>query len=65
MQVWKLEACKNEQRHPSRWGFALAQTRDEALALCRETSGLPFNWVYEKAQEMQWPGRPGEVVDWT
>lgn len=64
MRVWKLEASATEERHPSIWGYALAETRNEALAIASETSGLPFNWVHEKHPEMLWPGRPCDTVDW-
>lgn len=64
MRVWKLEACHDEDRIGSRWGFALAETAEDALELCRATSGRPLNWVHEKHPEMLWPGAPGAVVDW-
>jgi hypothetical protein len=64
MRVWKLEASQTEERHPSRWGYALADSRDEAMALCMATSGLPCNFVHEKHPAMLWPGREGEHVSW-
>ena len=65
MRVWKLEACRDEERLSSRWGYALAETADAALELAQSTSGLPYNWVHEKHPEMVWPGAPGQRVDWT
>ena len=65
MRVWKIEASLSEERHPSRWGFALAETADTALAMCKATSGMPFNFVHEKHPEMFWPGRIGGVIDWS
>lgn len=65
MRVWKLEASQNEERHPSRWGYALAESADEALVLCKATSSLPFNYVLEKHPAMIWPGVPGEQVCWS
>ncbi len=65
MRVWKLEACRDNDRHSSRWGYALAGSADEALAMAKETSGLPYNWVHEKHPDMLWPGRPGEAIEWS
>lgn len=65
MRVWKLEASRDEDRHPSQWGYALAETADEALELAQRTSGLPHNWVHALRPEMIWPGVPGQSVDWT
>lgn len=64
MRVWKLEACRDEERRPSRWGYALAETAGEAIELAQATSGLPFNWVHEKHPDMIWPGVPGQRIDW-
>lgn len=64
MRVWKLEASRTEERHPSKWGYALAATREEAIRLCTATSGMPFNFVHEKHPDMIWPGCPGETVCW-
>lgn len=64
MRVWKLEASRDEKCHPSRWGYALARTAEEAYEIAKITSGLPYNWVHEKHPEMIWPGVPGECVDW-
>lgn len=65
MRVWKLEASLTEERHPSKWGYALASSADEALERYKETSGLPFNWVHAKHFEMLWPGSPDRQVDWS
>lgn len=65
MRVWKLEACMDEERIGSRWGYALAASVDEALALCKATSGLPFNYAHEKNPAMLWPGEPGKSVSWS
>lgn len=64
MRVWKLEASLTEERHPSKWGYALASSTEEALDICIMTSGLPLNWVHEKHPDMLWPGVPGERVSW-
>lgn len=64
MRVWKIEACRDQERMPSRWGYALAPSAEAALELARTTSGLPFNWVHEKHPAMLWPGRPGDTVCW-
>lgn len=65
MRVWKLEACRDRERIGCRWGYALAVSADEALALCQSTSGFPFNYVHEKHPDMAWPGAPGTQVDWS
>ena len=65
MRVWKLEASLSDERHTSKWGYALASSAEEALELCKNTSGLPFNWVHEKHTDLHWPGVPGEQVDWS
>ena len=65
MRVWKLEASLSEERHPSEWGYALASSAEEALELCKATSGVPFNWVHAKHPDMLWPGPPGKQVDWS
>ncbi len=64
MRVWKLEACRDEERIGSRWGYAFADTAAEALKVAKVTSGLPYNWVHEKHPDMIWPGRSGEDIDW-
>lgn len=64
MRVWKIEACRDEERITSRWGYALAETAHEAKALAAATSGLPHNWAHEKHPDMLWPGRSGEQVYW-
>lgn len=64
MRVWKLEACRDDERITSRWGYALAETEGDALELCRATSGLPFNVVLERHPDLLWPGVPGERVSW-
>lgn len=64
MRVWKLEASATEERLPSNWGYALAETSEAALQIARSTSGLPFNWVHEKHPDMIWSGIPGTTVDW-
>lgn len=64
MRVWKLEASWTEDRLTSKWGEALASTREEALEICKSTSGCPFNFVHEKHPKMLWPGIPGKVVCW-
>lgn len=64
MRVWKLQASKAFEVGITRWGYALANTAEEALEICRSTSGQPFNLVHEKHPDMLWPGRPGEVVSW-
>ena len=64
MQVWKLEASANQEHFGCRWDYALAETADDALAICVAKSGLPFNFVHEKPAAMLWPGGPGERVSW-
>ena len=64
MQVWKLEASGNQERIGCRLGYALAESADEALAICVATSGLPFNFVHEKPAAMLWPGAPCERASW-
>lgn len=64
MRVWKLEAAQDESRHPSRWGYALAKSYEDALAMCRESSGLPINIVHEKHPDMRWPGVSGSRLCW-
>src|SRR6056297_1383363 len=41
------------KRHPSKWGYALAATRDEAMELCTATSEMPFKLVHEKHPDMK------------
>lgn len=65
MRVWKLEASRDKERHPSRWGYAMAETASKALEMAQATSGMPFNWVHEKHPDMIWPGKPGQNVDWS
>lgn len=65
MRVWKLEACQDQERIGSRWGYALAPNAEAALEIAQETSGLPVNWVHEKHPEMRWPGSAGEVLMWS
>lgn len=65
MRVWKLEASRSEEKQHSKWGWALALSGEEALELCKNTSGLPFNWVHEKHTDMLWPGVPAKQVDWS
>lgn len=64
MRVWKLEASLTPERHPSKWGYALAETREKALEICRSTSDLPCNIVHEKHADMLWPGVQGTTVCW-
>ena len=64
MRVWKLEACHDAERIGSRWGYALANTAEEAMAICIQTSALPFNFVHEKHPAMLWPGALGTRVVW-
>lgn len=65
MRVWKLEACRDEERTACRWGYALADTANEALSLSKATSGLPLNFVHEKHPDMIWPGAPNERTSWS
>lgn len=65
MRVWKLEACTDQERIGCRWGYALAATAEDALALAKATSALPFLWVHEKPPPMLWPGAPGARVEWS
>ena len=65
MRVWKLEACRYEDGIGSRWGYALAETKEDALELATTTSGLPFIWVHEKHPNMLWPGVAGQTVSWS
>jgi hypothetical protein len=65
MRVWKLEACRDEDRIGCRWGYALTDTEQEAIELTQNTSGLPFNWVHEKHPDMIWPGAPDSCLDWS
>lgn len=64
MRVWKLEASSELKRIYCRWGYALADSADEALDLCKATSGLPFNYIHEKHPAMLWSGVPDERVCW-
>jgi hypothetical protein len=63
MRVWKLEASADQERIACRWGFALAATAEDALALAKATSPLPFHWVHEKPTAMLWQGAPGARVE--
>lgn len=65
MRVWKSEASRTEDRRPSKWGYVLAASEEEALDMCKQTSDLPFNWVHMKSDRMLWPGTPGERVNWS
>ncbi len=65
MRVWKLEACQSEERIICRWGYALAETSNEALDIAKATSGTAFNWAHEKHPAMLWPGKPGRIVSWS
>ena len=64
MRVGRLEASRDEAWMPSRWGYALAGSTDEALELARRTSGLPYNRVHEKHPKTLWPGVPGKTLEW-
>ncbi len=64
MRVWKLEAPRDDEWIGCRWGYALAETVDEALSICKAKSGLPFNRVREKDANMLWPGAPHQSVCW-
>lgn len=64
MRVWKLQASSSADWLSSIWGYAIAADEMEALAICYEFSGKPFNQVHAKHPEMCWPGQPGEYVTW-
>lgn len=63
-RVWKIEASATSERHPSKWGYALASCREEAMKLCVATSELPYNYVHEKHRDTVWPGREDDKVSW-
>lgn len=64
MRVWKLQASDDPEWHPSAWGYALAETAAEALALGSETSGGRSVKVHAKPPEMLWPGPVSARVIW-
>lgn len=63
--IWKLEACRDDERICCRWGYALAPDEASALALAKATTDMPFVWVHPLHPEKLWPGRPGENVAWS
>lgn len=65
MQIWKLEACRDEERIGCRWGYVLASSEEEAVALGRASSNLPFVWAHRMRDEMIWPGPPGQTLYWS
>lgn len=65
MAIWKLEACRDDERIGCRWGFVVAATEAEALAAVRETSGFPFVWVHRMRDGMIWPGVLGQTLYWS
>ena len=65
MRIWKLEACRDDERIGCRWGFVVAETEADAIAAGRATSGLPFVWAHKMRDEMSWPGAPGQTLYWS
>lgn len=60
MRTCEAEAKRAPDYLPSRWGYVRASTEAEALAVCKKTSGLPYNSVHQEPVEMIWPGIAGE-----
>jgi len=65
MQIWKLEACRDDERIGCRWGYVVAETETDAIAAGRATSGLSFVWAHKMRDEMIWPGSPGQTLFWS
>lgn len=65
MQIWKLQACRDEERIGCRWGYVIADTEGEALAAARRSARLPFVLAHPMRPEMQWPGGAAEQLYWS
>jgi hypothetical protein len=63
--IWKLEACRDDERICCRWGYALAPDEETELAMARATTGFPNVWVHKLHPEELWPGIPGKKVHWS
>jgi hypothetical protein len=63
--IWKLEACRDDERIGCKWGYAVAPDEVTALAKARATTHLPFVWAHPMHPDKLWPGRPGEDVHWS
>jgi len=65
MRVWKLQASNNGEWLPSSWGYALAETAEEAIQLGAGPSSKRLIRAHEKHPAMLWPGAPSALVEWT
>lgn len=65
MQIWKLEACPDDERIGCRWGYVVAASEAEAVEMGRKTSGLPVVSAHKMRKEMIWPGAPLETLFWS
>jgi hypothetical protein len=65
MKIWKLEACRSDERIGCRWGYVIAETQADAIAAGRSSSNMQFIWAHKMREGMMWPGNPGQTLFWS
>ena len=65
MPIWKLEACRDDERIACRWGYVIADTEANAVAAGRESSGMTYVLAHRLDEQKAWPGSPDERIFWS